>query len=184
MSSNKASVNDAIIMASHNLSMTRNPAHASRVILISDSRSTAADSVGGDPKGRGQAVGRGKRLRAVLSWGIDNAPDKAEAFVFALIGSLRCKGGFRTGSPNFAGEEAILDVREAYHPQGYMLFTTESCMQVPWTICPVSNFRPRLKPMCTLRSAAAKTEPCLSAPARIFSKPQPPTSSPKITATI
>ncbi len=36
--------------------------------------------------------GKAKRVRATLSWGIDNAPDRAEAFVAALIGLIRGKG--------------------------------------------------------------------------------------------
>jgi hypothetical protein len=66
-------------------------------------------------------VGKAKRVRATLSWGIDNAPDKAEAFVAALIGLIRGKGGFRAGSSNFVGEEAILDVREAFRLEGFVL---------------------------------------------------------------
>jgi len=60
-------------------------------------------------------------VRAVLSWGIDNAPDKAEAFVFALIGLLRGKGGFRSGSSNYAGDDAIFEAREAFRLEGYVL---------------------------------------------------------------
>lgn len=121
MSSNKAPVNDAIIVAVAQLvndaqSGTREPSHSDLEFQIN-----RCGLSGGDPKGQGQAVGKAKRLRAVLSWGIDNAPDKAEAFVFALIGLLRGKGGFRAGSPNFAGEEAILDAREAFRLEGYVL---------------------------------------------------------------
>ena len=95
MSSNKAPVNDAIIVAVAQLfndaqSGTREPSHSDLEFQISRFRLS-----GGDPKLQGQAVGKAKRLRAVLSWGIDNVPDKAEAFVFALIGLLRGKGGFR-----------------------------------------------------------------------------------------
>lgn len=121
MSSNKAPVNDAIIVAVAQLindaqSGTREPSHSDLEFQIN-----RCGLSGGDPKGQGRVVGKAKRLRAVLSWGIDNAPDKAEAFVFALIGLLRGKGGFRAGSPNFAGEEAILDARDAFRLEGYVL---------------------------------------------------------------
>ena len=121
MSTNKAPVNDAIIVAVARLvddaqSGTREPSHSDLEFQIN--RAGLSD---GDPKVQGQVVGKAKRVRATLSWGIDNAPDKAEAFVAALIGLIRGKGGFRAGSSNFAGEEAILDAREAFRLEGYVL---------------------------------------------------------------
>ena len=121
MSSNKAPVNDAIIVALARLvddaqSVTREPSHSDLEFQI-----TRAGLGAGDPKGQGQVVGKAKRVRAVLSWGIDNAPDKAETFVTLLIGLIRGKGGFRAGSSNFVGEEAILDTRESFRLEGYML---------------------------------------------------------------
>jgi hypothetical protein len=105
MSSNKAPVSDAIIVAVARLvddaqSGTREPSHSDLEFQIN--RAGLSD---GDPKGQRQVVGKAKRVRATLSWGIDNAPDKAEAFVAALIGLVRGKGGFCAGSSNFTGEE-------------------------------------------------------------------------------
>src|ERR1700739_4539027 len=107
MSSNKAPVNDAIIVAVARLvddaqSGTREPSHSDLEFQINRAGLSA-----GDPKGQGPTAGKAKRVRAVLSWCIDNAPDKAESFVTALIGLIRGKGGFRTGSSNFVGEEAV-----------------------------------------------------------------------------
>jgi hypothetical protein len=121
MSANQAPVNDAIIVAVARLvddaqSGTREPSHSDLEFQIN--RASLGD---GDPKGQGQVVGKAKRVRATLSWGIDNAPDKAEAFVAALIGLIRGKGGFRAGSSNFVGEEAILDAREAFRLEGFVL---------------------------------------------------------------
>lgn len=75
----------------------------------------------GDPKKQGLPVGKAKRVRAVSSWGLENLPDNAEAFVFALIALIRGKGGFRVGSLNYVGEEAIVDAREAFRLEGYVL---------------------------------------------------------------
>lgn len=121
MSSNKAPVNDSIIVAVARLvddaqSGTREPSHSDLEFQINRSGLT-----GGDPKLQGQTVGKAKRVRAVLSWGIDNAPDKAETFVATLIGLIRGKGGFRTNSSNYVGEEEILDAREAFRLEGYVL---------------------------------------------------------------
>ena len=77
----------------------------------------------GDPKNQGQTVGKAKRVRAVLYWGLEHSPDKTESFVAALISLIRGKGGFRVGSPNFVGNEAILDAREAFRSEGYVLST-------------------------------------------------------------
>jgi hypothetical protein len=57
----------------------------------------------------------------VLYWGIENSPDKAESFVASIISLIRGKGGFRSGSANFVGEEAINDVKDAFLREGYVL---------------------------------------------------------------
>jgi hypothetical protein len=69
VSANKASVNDAIIVAVCRLvddaqSGTREPSHSDLEFKIN-----RAGLSGGDPKGQGQVVGKAKRVRAVLSWG-------------------------------------------------------------------------------------------------------------------
>jgi hypothetical protein len=66
-------------------------------------------------------LGKAKRIRAVLSWALENAPDNAEIFVASLIAHIRGCGGFRKGSPNFVGEEAIEDVAQAFRAEGYVL---------------------------------------------------------------
>jgi hypothetical protein len=121
MSSTKAPVNDAIMVAVARLvddaqSATREPSHSEIEFQIS-----RAGLGAGDPKNQGQPVGKAKRVRAVLSWGLENSPDKAESFVVALIALVRGKGGFRSGSSNFVGEEAIVDAREAFRLEGYVL---------------------------------------------------------------
>ncbi len=121
MSSNKAPVNDAIMVAVARLvddaqSGTREPSHSDIEFQIS-----RAGLSPGDPKSQGQTVGKAKRVRAVLYWGLEHSPDKAESFVAALIALVRGKGGFRAGSSNFVGEEAILDARDAFRSEGYVL---------------------------------------------------------------
>jgi len=121
MSSNKAPVNDAIMVAVARLvddaqSGTREPSHSDIEFQINRT------GLGpGDPKNQGQTVGKAKRVRAVLYWGVEHSPDKAEEFVAALIALLRGKGGFRKTSPNFVGEEAITDASDAFLSEGYVL---------------------------------------------------------------
>lgn len=74
-----------------------------------------------DPKVQGQVVGKAKRIRAVLSWALENAPDKGEVLVAAIIALVRAKGGFRDTSPNFSGSEAIRDAIDAFRADGYAL---------------------------------------------------------------
>lgn len=74
-----------------------------------------------DPRAQGQSVGKSKRVRAILSWSLENAPDRGEVFAAALIATVRGKGGFRSTSPNFAGEEAIVDLVEAFRAEGFVL---------------------------------------------------------------
>ena len=117
----RAPVNDAIIVAVARLvddaqSETREPSHSDIEFQIN-----RAGLTGGDPKPQGQNVGKAKRVRAALSWALEYAPDNAEVFVAALIALVRGKGGFRRGSPNFVGEDAILDATEAFRSEGYIL---------------------------------------------------------------
>src|SRR5260370_35835384 len=100
MSSNKAPVNDAIMVAVARLvddaqSGTREPSHSDIEFQIN-----RAGLGPGDPKSLGQTVGKAKRVRAVLYWGLEHSPHKAEAFVAALIARFRGKGGFRAACSN------------------------------------------------------------------------------------
>lgn len=118
---NRAPVSDAIIVAVARLvddaqSGTREPSHSDIEFQIKRAALAPAD-----PKNQGQVVGKAKRVRAVLSWGLENAPDKAEMLVAAIVSLIRGKGGFRPGSPNFVGEDAIIDAREAFRTEGYIL---------------------------------------------------------------
>src|SRR5712691_4944508 len=121
MESKKAPVSDAIMIAVARLvddaqTGTREPSHSDIEFQIH-----RAGLIAGDPKNQGQTVGKAKRVRAVLYWGAENSPDKAEQFVSALIALVRGKGGFRKGSPNFVGEEAITDAKAAFLCEGYVL---------------------------------------------------------------
>lgn len=117
----RAPANDAIIVAVASLvddaqSQTREPSHSDIEFQINRAGLTA-----GDPRSRGQIVGKAKRVRATLSWALEHAPDNAEVFVAALIALVRGKGGFRSGSPNFVGADAIPDAAEAFRSEGYVL---------------------------------------------------------------
>jgi len=62
----------------------------------------------GDPKtALAHPVGKEKRVRAVLSWAMDNDPGAGELFACAIIDAVVASGGFREESPNFVGKERI-----------------------------------------------------------------------------
>jgi hypothetical protein len=121
MGSNRAPVNDAIIAAVARLvddaqSGRREPSHSDIEFQINRAGLELAD-----PTRQGQTVGKAKRVRAVLSWAIENAPDKAETFVAALVALIRGSGGFRSASSNYVGAEVVVDLREAFELEGFVL---------------------------------------------------------------
>jgi hypothetical protein len=75
----------------------------------------------GDPNAQGQTVGKAKRVRAVLSWAIEHSNEEGRGFVGQLIAMIRSHGGFRDGSPNYVGDDAITSLREAVASEGFVL---------------------------------------------------------------
>lgn len=74
-----------------------------------------------DPKSQGQIVGKAKRVRAVLSWAIDNNPEAGSKLIEQLLSKVRAAGGFRSESQNFVGSEAIQNAIVAFNTEGYDL---------------------------------------------------------------
>lgn len=74
-----------------------------------------------DPKSNGRVVGKAKRIRAILSWSLENNLNAGEKLVFHLISTIRGLGGFRSTSPNYVGEEAIMNAIQAFKREGYYL---------------------------------------------------------------
>jgi len=60
-------------------------------------------------------------VRATLSWALEHAPDDGEVCLAGLIALVRAKGGFRLTSPNFVGEDQIIDATKAFAEEGYLL---------------------------------------------------------------
>jgi hypothetical protein len=114
-------LNDAIIIALARLvddaqTEKRQPTHSEIEFYIDQTNLTD-----GDPARQGQTVGKAKRVRGALSWALEHAEENAETFAASLLMLVRGKGGFRQGSPNFVGEDAILDATEAFRAEGYVL---------------------------------------------------------------
>ena len=118
-----APLNDAIITAVSQLvddaqspSGRRDPSHSNLDFEINRS-----DLGSGDPKRQGRTVGKAKRVREMLSWAYEYAPERGSVFVEHLLGSIRGHGGFQETSPNYAGKEAIESAIGVFGSEGYVL---------------------------------------------------------------
>lgn len=74
-----------------------------------------------DPKVQGQTVGKAKRVRAVLSWSIENDQEAGGKLIEALLQKIRASGGFRENSNNFIGHDVIERAIEAFESEGFVL---------------------------------------------------------------
>lgn len=74
-----------------------------------------------DPNQQGGLVGKAKRIRAVLGWAVENDQTKGGRLIHGLIGHIRGCGGFREGSANFVGQEAIQGAVDAFSTEGFVL---------------------------------------------------------------
>lgn len=67
------------------------------------------------------ALDKAKRVRAVLYEAMTADPAAASRFAVGLLGKVRACGGFRAGSPNFVGSEAIVNAKSACDGVGFVL---------------------------------------------------------------
>jgi len=94
----------------------REPTHSDIEFYVNRNGLTSAD-----PKAQGQTVGKAKRVRAVLSWAIDNNPEAGAKLIEQLLSKVRASGGFRDTSPNYVGSESIQNAIAAFDVEGYDL---------------------------------------------------------------
>jgi len=74
-----------------------------------------------DPNKLGKTVGKAKRVRAVLTWAIDNNPGAGEKLVYLLLSLVKSLGGFRADSANYVGSEVIENLKTVFKGEGYVL---------------------------------------------------------------
>ncbi len=94
----------------------REPSHSDIQFYVGRTGLTEAD-----PKAQGQVIGKAKRVRAILSWAIDNNPSAGSKLIEQLLSKVRASGGFREQSANFVGSEAIQNAISAFDAEGYEL---------------------------------------------------------------
>jgi hypothetical protein len=93
--------------------VTRAPSH--------DQLSDAATQAGvrtGDVRG---VAGKGKRVRAMLSWALTEDPAAGARFVASVVTLVRVSGGFRSDSSNYCGDEPISGLRDEFAHEGWVL---------------------------------------------------------------
>lgn len=94
----------------------RDPSHSDIEYCIASSKLAQ-----GDPNAHGQTVGKAKRVRAVLSWATDHSFENGCRFVSQLVAMVRTHGGFRDGSSNYVGAEAIKGLQEVMASEGFVV---------------------------------------------------------------
>ncbi len=117
----KVPVNDTVIYALARLvddaqTERRDPSHSDIEFQIEKAGLECAD-----PNEEGPPVGKAKRVRAVLSWSIENKPESAEDFAAGILSSIKACGGFRENSPNYVGSDAVKNLSDALKQLGISL---------------------------------------------------------------
>lgn len=106
----------AFAQAVDDSAQTREPSHADLDFIFQ--RAGVAD---GDPKAKGQTVGKAKRVRAVLSWSVGSNLGAGRVCVAQLLAFFKASGGFRAESPNFIGASSIQALQSAFAAEGFSL---------------------------------------------------------------
>jgi hypothetical protein len=98
------------------LDFKRDPTHSDLDFLAGKCKLTHCD-----PKSSGSPVGKAKRVRHILTSAVENHPEEGARFVEQLVVFIRTAGGFRADSPNFIGEGAFTNLRDAFKSEGFEL---------------------------------------------------------------
>lgn len=79
------------------------------------------DLVASDPRQQGQTVGKAKRLRAILHAALVDNANAGSMLIGLILSKVRACGGFREGSPNFVGADAIANAQAIFDAEGFLL---------------------------------------------------------------
>jgi hypothetical protein len=116
-------INDTIIAAVAQLvddaksnGSYREPSHSDLDFYVAKAGLAASD-----PKGQGQVIGKAKRVRAILHDALETNTSGGAMLIVFILSKVKACGGFRPGSPNFVGAEAIANAQVAFDAEGYVL---------------------------------------------------------------
>jgi hypothetical protein len=94
----------------------RDPTHSDIDFYVAQAGLTLSD-----PKHQGQTIGKAKRVRAILHEALESNQSAGSKLIAALLSKVKACGGFREGSDNYVGAEAIANAREAFDSEGFLL---------------------------------------------------------------
>ncbi|WP_321813188.1 MULTISPECIES: abortive infection family protein [unclassified Paraburkholderia] len=94
----------------------REPTHSDIEFLVNKFGLAALD-----PKQQGQQPGKAKRVRAILHETMAGNEDAGPLLIHAILAKVRACGGFRKGSENYVGDEAIANAKSVFNSEGYWL---------------------------------------------------------------
>lgn len=94
----------------------REPSHSDIEFLVNKFGLAALD-----PKQQGQQVGKAKRVRAILHETMVGDEEAGARLVHSVLAKVRACGGFRKGSENYVGDEAIANAKSAFDSEGFWL---------------------------------------------------------------
>ncbi len=94
----------------------REPTHSDIDFLVNKFGLSALD-----PKQQGHQVGKAKRVRAILHDSMLENEEAGARLVHGLLAKVRACGGFRKGSENYVGNEAIENAKSTLDSEGYWL---------------------------------------------------------------
>ncbi|OJA51089.1 abortive infection family protein [Burkholderia ubonensis] len=94
----------------------REPTHSDIEFLVNKLGLAALD-----PKQQGQQVGKAKRVRAVLHETMIGDEETGARLAHAILAKVRACGGFRKGSENYVGDEAIANAKATFNSEGFWL---------------------------------------------------------------
>lgn len=119
---NKLPLDDSIAYAiarlvDDSMSERRDPSHSEIEFQIGRVNLTKYD-----PNKPGFAsVGKMKRVRTVLVAALEQDKDNAERFAYNIVALITSNGGFRNGSPNYVGNDAINNLKPLLRAKGILL---------------------------------------------------------------
>lgn len=127
----KLRVNDALATAISQMIDSDSPlSHDDLDTTFSRFNLTAGDL--GRKDAAGSPIGKHRRVKAVLTYAVDNDPEAGGQLVEYLLARLRGGGSFREGSPNCLSADAIANARAVVASEGLTL--TEDGALVPTTL--------------------------------------------------
>ena len=90
------------------------PSHDEIRVLIQRSGLEALDP----QQAASTPIGKMKRVKGILFAAVEASPEQGERLVRSLIDAIRANGGFRPTNENYAGETAVVALREALRTEG------------------------------------------------------------------